>query len=505
MAVSAFSAPVSATTPAAAVTLAPDDASHGHKATSPVLRSLSAFSAPVTATTPAGAVVLVPDDAAHGHTADGADPVLVQTGYGEGGYGEGGYGGVIAVGRVLTILAVDPPSPPPPVIDVDPTAPDPPPAVWSWSIGSWRTGPSVPLSQARNRRITWRLVGRHEASFELDGGDEAAAAIEELISDLWVTRSPVPNTARTVFRGRVGQTQDAIDATAHAVTVTVGDYRAVLDRRQLWEGGQLSWLNTDQAAIAWGLVQHTQAQTGGQLGIVQGAGPVSGITRVRNDYPAGKRVGEAIDQLAQVTNGFDWDITPAQDPHDPTLRLDVFYPQRGAARGVVLALGDRISKADRQVNPGDYANAERGTGADSTSTGGTLAPVRREAADIATRPEGRWDGSMSDTDLTVQQTIVDRTNQELAQRQVITPDWVVTLKPNSWGGPDDIWLGDPVVLVVTSGRLNVVESLRVVEIPCAWDDEDNVTTQLALAAVARPNRRWSLRRVDQRLQALERR
>ena len=93
----------------------------------------------------------------------------------------------------------------------------------------------------------------------------------------------------------------------------------------------------------------------------------------------------------------------------------------------------------------------------------------------------------------------------MATRQVVTPDSTVTLKSNSWGGPDDIWLGDPVVLVVKSGPLNVVESLRVVEIPAAWDEEDNVTVALSLAAVTRPGRRWSLRKVDQRLQALERR
>ena len=467
MALSPWSAPVTATTPPATVTLVAASVTHEHRVTSPAVRSLSAWSAPVTATTPSGAVTLVPANVAHGHYTDGDTQVVLESGYGELGYGEGGYGGVTIAAKVVTITVVSGPIvvPPPLVVVVEPTAADPAPATWAFSIGSWRTGPSVPLTQATNRRVTWRLIGRSEASFELDGTDEAALAIDELVSDLWVTRSPVPDRARTLFRGRVGRTQDSGTAAKHTVSVSVGDYRAVLDGRQLWDNGQLSWVNVDQAAIAWGLIQHTQAQPGGALGIKQGFGTGgTGITRIRNDYPAGKKVGEALDQLSQVSDGFDWDITPAADPRDPTLALEIFYPVRGTDRQAVLAFGDRVVSWTRGVNPDDYANAERGTGAEQTSAGAPLAPVRREATDIATRPEGRWDGTMADPDLSVQQTIVERTEQELARKQVVTPDWVVTLKPNDWRGPDDIWIGDPVIWVCKSGRLNVVESLRAVEL-----------------------------------------
>lgn len=505
MALSGFSAPVSATTPAAVVTLAPDDVVHAHRMDGASLPAFSAFSSPATATTLTGAVSLLPDDVLHAHTLDGGSPGSTLTGFGAGGFGSGGFGGVSAAGSLLLLTIVSAPPPPPPSVDVDPTAPDASPARWSFSIGSWRTGPAAPLSGARNRQVTWRLVGRSEASFDLSGSDEAAGFLDELITDLWVTRSPVPDRATCLFRGRVGRTQHAIDANTHTVSVTVGDYRAVLDRRQLWEGGQLSWVNVDQAAIAFGLVQHAQAQPGGSLSITQGVGPVSGVTRARNDYPAGKPVGEALDQLSQVDNGFDWDITPDPDPRVPGQKLDIFHPARGTDRHQVLALGDRLVSINRTVDPGTYANAIRGTGADSTSSGGALAPVRREASDIATRPEGRWDGSMSDTDLTVQQTIVDRTVQELANRQDVTPQWTVTLKPNSWGGPDDIWLGDPVSLRVKSGPLDVFATYRVLEIPCSWDDDDNVTTGLTLGTATGINPRFSPRKVDTRLQALERR
>lgn len=394
---------------------------------------------------------------------------------------------------------------PSPVPPGDPTAPPGDPARWVWVIGPWNTGPDTYLPLARNRRVTWRRVGRSEASFEIDGLEPGAAGIDELITDLWVIRYGAPGIGRTLFRGRIGPTADNLDGSGHAVTVSAGDYRAVLDRRQFWEGGTLSFLNQDQALLAWNIVQHTQLQTAGGLGIVRGTGQTTGQVRVRNDYPPGKPIGEALDQLAQVENGFDWDITPHVDPRNRTLYLDVFFPTRGTDRGVVLDYGGRLISVQRQVDPGQYANAIRGTGADSTSSGGVLAPVRREASGLLTRPEGRWDGSMSDPDLVVAQTIVERTNRELTDRQIITPSYTVTLRPNSWAGPDDVWLGDPARLIVRWGRLNVDVTLQVQEVTAAFDEDDTVTVSLTLGPIERPNKRWSVRALDQRLRALERR
>jgi hypothetical protein len=506
MAVSPWSAPVTTTTLPAAVTLAPANASQANRASTPDLTSSSGWAGPVTATTLAGAPTLAVTNAAQANAADSATGTGVTlTGFGEGGFGTGGFGGSTTSGRVIVLTVVAAPVPPAPIVVVEPTDLGKPPAAWAWVAGPWNVGPTTLLSQARSRRVTWRLTGRSDASFEIDGTDQAAAAIDELISDLWVLRSPVPNVTAALFRGRLGNSGDEIDATAHTSTFQAGDYRAILDARFILPS-DLSILNTDQGQIAWQLIQNTQGQTGGNLGIVQGNGLTTGVLRDRSDYPAGKKIGEALDQLSQVDNGFDYDIRPAADPRDLTLFLDVYYPARGTDRQAVLRLGDRVVKVQRTVDVSEYANAERGTGAEQTSTGTALNPVLRTAPDLATRPEGRWDGQMADPDLTVQQTIVDKTVRALADSQVIVPAYVLTLKPNDWGGPDDIWLGDPALTVIQSGRVNVVESLRVTEIAATWDDEtDDVTAAITVAAIARPGKRWRLRRVDQRLQKLERR
>jgi hypothetical protein len=73
-----------------------------------------------------------------------------------------------------------------------------------------------------------------------------------------------------------------------------------------------------------------------------------------------------------------------------------------------------------------------------------------------------------------------------------------------WGGPSDIWVGDPVTLAVQSGRLDVQVPLRVYELKCDLDDNsDAATVQLTLGAVP-PSRKWLYRSIEKRIKKLER-
>jgi hypothetical protein len=196
-----------------------------------------------------------------------------------------------------------------------------------------------------------------------------------------------------------------------------------------------------------------------------------------------------------MDSGFNWDIVPQTGSVSQQFTT---WQSRGINRGKVLDYPGRLIKASRSIDPGTYANAVRVTG----NTG--LAAVRLEASDIATRPEGRWDAQSGDTALLDAASVTARANYELAQGQQVVPTWTVTLRPGSWGGPTDLWLGDSVNLQVSSGRLSVDEDLRVYEINIALDDADNETVTLTLAALD-PFKRRRLRQYDFRLTALERR
>lgn len=363
---------------------------------------------------------------------------------------------------------------------------------WGFAAGPWTGLPTTDLSQATARSVTWRLAGNHEATFTLQGDSAQAEGIREMVWDLWVSHNGTP-----LFRGRIGPSNDTLDPDSTLpVTFSAADYRAVLQRRFLYEGDTLSYLNVDQSDIAWGLITSTQNKVGGNLGIRRGQGQSTGVLRARSDYLAGDSIGATLDLLSQVLDGFDYDFTPSVG--STTMAFDIFYPSRGTDRGKVLDYGGRIASATRQVDPSTFGNAVRATGA----TG--LAAVRAEAPRLASDAAGRWDLQYAEPSVTLATTLSAKAQATLAAGQYVVPSWTVTFKAGEWGGPGDVWLGDQVTLVVKAGRLNVVQSLRVFEINLALDENDVDTVTLTLGA---PDPKWSrtARRVNRRLAALERR
>lgn len=367
-------------------------------------------------------------------------------------------------------------------------------ATWQYILGPATGGQTTALTTALARKVTFKLTEPSEASFSINGRNTEAAGIAELATDLHVVRDGV-----LLYRGRIGPTSDSIDGTTHRVDVSALDYRELLNRRLMYSTDQLIYSQTDQAVIAWNLVKATQSRPGGDLGIVQGAGAVSGILVDRPDYAPGDNIGEAINNLAQAVNGFDWDITPA-DP--TTLRLDMWHGDagRGADRGVYLEYGGNVTAVQRSVAVDTYANAVRVNGANST-----LVELREspDLADKAARPEGRWEQSFGYTDLVRQADVTARADWQLAQSQVIVPSYTLTLAAGAWTGPAQIWLGDTVHLRVKSGRIAADTALRVYEIGVDIGAA-NEQVQVTLAA-PQPDFRRRPAALARRLRDLEKR
>lgn len=349
-------------------------------------------------------------------------------------------------------------------------------AAWTFAAGGTPPGgsPSVALANAMSKTVTVRLGPdqNHEASFVLDGTDSQAASFTELQNDLWCFRAgwPLP-----VFQGRIAPTTDTLDASGHKVQVTAMDYREVLARRRLFSSDTLTFTGTDQAAIALSLINATQGRAGGNLGIVAGTGQGSGPARTLT-FQAGDFIAADIISIAQMDAGFDWDISSygVQD-----LRLDIWSPFRGTSRGVVLEHGSSlVTSVTRTVDPSAFADALLVTGDPS----GGLTAQQPEAADIATRPEGRWDQVVGTTQLT-SGGLASRAAFELAAAEVVIPSYAITLAANAWGGPGHIWLGDEVTVRIKSGRLAVNDLLRVAELDIAIGDDGDERVTLQVGAI----------------------
>lgn len=367
------------------------------------------------------------------------------------------------------------------------------PARWQLLARSLADGYMRELTAATGRKLTAKLNDSSELSFAVDGRHGDALILDELAADVHVNYRNERGYWR-LMRGRVGGTQDTVEADKHSMSVAVLDYRAVLKRRFLEPGDTLTFAGVDQAEIAWTLIAEAQAKAGGHLGIVKGWTGTTPTGQLRDrTYEVGDNIGDRIQELSEVIDGFDYDFVPVSQS---ALAFQV-WSQRGTDRGVVLEYGGAVQKVSRTVDTGNYGNAIRYTGADA------LVAQQLTAPDVATAPQGRWGAVFGDTNLTTQEALNERAAWQLAQSQVLQPSYSLTLKRGRWWGPDHIWLGDPVRLIVKSGRLNVDTKLRVLEIgiPLEGGEEQVEIT----VGAPKPDFRRRPSEVQKRLTKLERR
>ena len=369
---------------------------------------------------------------------------------------------------------------------------------WQFILGPAAGGWKWELTNAKTRRATFRLHDNSQASFSIFGGDPLAGNIAELSTDLHLLRRNKAGVVQQLYRGRIGSVSDELTETGHSVSVPSLDYRAVLARRHLMSGSQVTWTQKDQFEIAFGLITQAQNKTGGDYGIVDGNAP-SGMLRDRT-YELGDSIGQRLQELSEVENGFDWEIVP---DGPSALWFKAWNPERGVNRGVILAYGGLVKSLTRNVDSGDYANAVRVTGQPPEGSSTPPPPHEGVAADITTRPEGRWDKVIG-TSIVTTATLAERRTWLLDHHQVIRPAYTVKLKRDAWGGPDHIWLGDPVRLRVNSGRLRVDTILRVHEIDVAIGDAGEEDVTLTLGA-PRPDFARRAAANEKRIAELERR
>jgi hypothetical protein len=358
---------------------------------------------------------------------------------------------------------------------------------YQFVLGPAGGNPAVDLTFARNRALDLKLSEPSTASFVIDGRSEQAAEILELATEVSVFRD-----RELLFRGFVGATSDNITEDRHDVQVTVVDYRGRLDRIIL--DNDITYTTELDRNIGWELIDDAQAKTGGDLGITRGPA-LSGLTSRTITFTGGISVREALDRLASLAPGFDWDITPERE--------FVLFDERGSDKGVILDYGGLVSAVSVNFDPSTYANAVRVSG-DPDATNAQF----EAATDIGDRPEGRYETQLGLTDIVTNPTLAARATRLLAEREAIKSSFQVTLRNGDsdlirWGGLDDIGLGDTCRMVVRSGRLDINRLVRVFEIRVTIGADNNETVTLTLDA---PEETFvdRIRRQQARLEVLER-
>lgn len=355
--------------------------------------------------------------------------------------------------------------------------------VWLWSSTS---DGGRELTAARDRKLKFRRRGPAEATFTIDGRHDEAGSITELVTDIVVRRDGVK-----VFRGRVGATGDSIDQNTHALSVSAGDYRALLARRIFYAGDDLGpHTGVDAGDLVEDLLDVIQSRTDGGLGVTLGAGFPAGLLAPDTTLVPGESFTATLNKL-EAAGIFDWEV-------DAELAISLYPGGWVNPSDVVLDYGGTVSAVNRTVDPGQYANAGRYSGAEA------LTPVEVEAGDLASRPEGRWDFQAGNPDI-VDQDLLDTTaDAELDRRQDIQPAYSLTLKAGAWQGRSHLWVGDMPLVRIRSGRLDVLTNLVVEELDVSLGGKGDETVTVTVGAPRLDETRL-LAAAETRLRDLERR
>jgi hypothetical protein len=154
------------------------------------------------------------------------------------------------------------------------------------------------------------------------------ATLHPGLHEIWIYRNGTLIKAGPLWDVTPSSDSDSINCGA----MDILDY---LDVRTI---ATVSYSAIDQTAIAWNLITQSQAKTGGDLGIISGT-LNTGISR-SGDWRTfdNKYVLEAIQDISDMNNGFDFNI-------DPTNRsFNAYWPRPQRNQGLTLRWPTHIRK-----------------------------------------------------------------------------------------------------------------------------------------------------------------
>jgi hypothetical protein len=356
------------------------------------------------------------------------------------------------------------------------------------------------LSDARGRQLVQAWNTAATLTFTLDGHSQTAALIAELLHDVVAWRwDDQTGLEQVVFRGPISQSQDQLTEQSHVVTYTCHDYGAMLQRRLLTNTYTVVAHDQDlivgdllAAAVAARTSSGTSLAPASYLPLslftASPDGSLRGLSAtLRNrTYYGSQNVGVALDELAKVVGGFDYDVTPSAVDTSDLLRI--FYPQQGTTRSdVALQYGSTVSSLTRSVDSSQYANYVRALGNNSSAN---PAPQlfseawTASAQAITPVPVGLWmlDDNSGASD-TVQSSLDERVQGDLNLDALLVPHYTLNMRPDAytWGNPH---MGDVVPLIVQSGRLNINTTVRVLGITYTIGDDGQEDVALVVSRPA---------------------
>jgi hypothetical protein len=352
------------------------------------------------------------------------------------------------------------------------------------------------LADARARKLEQAWNTPAVLSFTLDGESQAALLIHELLHDVVAWRwDDQTGQEFAVFRGPITQSADTLDEQSHVTTYTCHDYAAVLQRRLLTTTYTVTARDQDLIAGDFLSAASSASTSSGTslspasylpvtLATLAADGTVRGLSGKTRDrtYYGSQNIGQALDDLSKVIDGFDFDVQPSAVNTTDSLRI--FYPQQGVVRtGMALQYGSTVARVSRTVDSSEYSNYVRVLGNNASSAPTPQFFSERwntQAHTISPTPIGLWMLADDASDVTIQSTLDDKAAGDLFLDGSLVPHYTLTLSPGaySWGNPN---MGDVMSIIIQHGRLNENVGMRVLGITYDIGDDGQEDVELIVS------------------------
>lgn len=372
------------------------------------------------------------------------------------------------------------------------------------------TGQITEMTEATDRSLSFSLTDGATLSFSLPGSHQDTPEYLPGLTDVIAYRGE-----RAMQRFLITERSVSWEGGVSTCSYQAKSYRSLLDRWLIAEGDTRDFTAVEQTAIAWTLIAAAEARSGEQWKLTRGLMPDTGVNRTRvgaadategeHGYDTGAKIGEMVQALADVDNGFDWDIEPDASSPDTDLEFNVWNERKqhdGPISDFVLDAGGTVAAFGWQESMSEYANVVRATGKAPTgdNSGVTATGPVTVLDQAASTDYGRWEQALSFDDVT--QAALDQAAGAAIERWMDPgPDWKVVLRPDRWS-PEAAWLGDSLLFVGTIAPLGDLEEIRRVhQVDVALTDEGAETITLTLG---RPPKDF-LGELGRRVSALERR
>jgi hypothetical protein len=176
----------------------------------------------------------------------------------------------------------------------------------------------------------------------------------------------------------------------------------------------LPFIQVDQFDIVRALIQHVASKDGGDIGMVLG-GEMSGVLRDRTyRVTKYKHIFEAIDELSNVINGFDYAVDVYYDTQKvPQKRLTLSYPRRGKRGTAATAMFEFPGDILKYTYPEEGTDLVTRSHAQGEGTGRDMKRSFKTNTSMTSRGWPLYEQHKAYTDVKRQSTLDDHAQSDL--------------------------------------------------------------------------------------------